>query len=710
MQAHNSTIEEFLSTPRTIFVVPVYQRNYDWLDNNCEQLFSDLVESVRKNREHFVGTICFKNTTAHEKSIIDGQQRLTSITLMLRALQEVTKDEDIKREISDDYLMNKGHSIDSDYLKVKLHLNDRDDEIFRVILYNDENMAKNKLDSIQKDSRVFQNYKLFIKLITEYLSKKGNEEDILEALNRFTIIELEIQNENPQEIFESLNSTGLDLTNVDLLRNYLLMQFPHAEQTDLYKEYWSPIEDYVGVTNMEAFFVDYLIFKKRTDAIQISGRRSHVNERNLYIAFKEYYLSYPEKDIFQKTKTIFADMKKYAEIYSTTIFKSGDVLERETDLRKKLFSLFELNEATKSRALMLDLLDKHANGLISDEDLNIAILAISSYSFRIRICYGKSINRQFVGSVMARIDQLNCFDNFSNDIWPILSFGKGSFSFPNDKDFKEALATKDMYLTLRSKGTKFLLYTLEENSPFPKGLPVFDDESISIEHIMPQTLTAKWKTYLGPKDSNEATMFMHRLGNLTLTSYNSEMASKSFDDKKSMFYESSNFHYTREIKKVEKWSIDEINKRGEKLAEKALTIWMLPKQFQSNTPKETLHTLDEDFSQFTSSKIAKLYIDDAEYNIDNWMQFITSLCDKLRTANEDVYKVVINPNLIKAFIRDDDTKKLGLNEDYIMIDDDIYLNKKRSAYSTLELAVKILQEFDQRAETDYLNSVIFEIK
>ena len=710
MQAHNSTIEEFLGTSRTIFVVPVYQRNYDWLDNNCLQLFQDVIRTVSNDKEHFLGTICFKNTTSHEKSIIDGQQRLTTITLMLRALQEVTENEDLKLEISEDFLFNKGHSIDNDYLKVKLHLNERDDEVYRVILNNTFSMAKDKLDSLQRESRVFQNYKLFIKLIGDYISRKGDPVDIVKSLEKLTIIELEIQQENPQEIFESLNSTGLDLTNVDLLRNYLLMQFGHFDQTKLYKDYWSKIEDYVGVINMEAFFVDYLIFKKRTDAIQISGRRSHVNESNLYIAFKDYYTNYPEDDLLEKTRLIFSDMKDYAEVYSQMIFKPDVNIEKETPLRRKLYSLLEVTEATKSRALILDLLTKKKEGKISDDDLDTAVTAISSYCFRSRVCLGKSINRQFAGNVLIRIDQFENFDNFKSKFWSAMTFGKGTSAFPNDKDFKDALATKDMYLTLRSRGTKYLLYTLEENSPFPKGLPAFEDETISIEHVMPQTLNAKWKTYLGPKEAEEAPLVLHHLGNLTLTSYNSEMSNKSFDEKKTLYYESSNFHYTRELTKVKKWSLSEIDTRGKTLAEIAVKVWPLPEEYQiASASKETLHLLDEDFSQFTYSKLVKLYIDDSEFEINSWAEFILSLCSKLMSINEDAFRQIANPNLIKAFVRAEDENDFD-SENYLHIIDDIYLGRKKNAYNMLVLAEKIVREFDAAAKTDMFNSIIFETK
>ena len=711
MQAHNNNISEFLGMQKTMFVVPVYQRNYDWLDTNCQQLFSDILKTILKNKPHFLGTICFKSNNAHEKSIIDGQQRLTSITLMLRALQEVAEGEELKKEISDSYLRNKGIGIDTEYMKVKLHLNERDDEVYRIILNDSFSNAKNKLNPIQKESRLFQNYKLFIKLVSDYLEKnKNGAAYLIESLNLLTIIELEIQNENPQEIFESLNSTGLDLTNVDLLRNYLLMQFAHEEQSSLYQDYWSKIEDAVGVDNMDEFFVDYLIVKKRSDAISVSGRRAHISEKNLYFAFKDYYSSYPIKDNYEKTRAIFADMKYYAELYRTTVFHADAIIESETSIRKKLYSLLEINEATKSRCLILDLLDKQYKKFISEKDLEEAIVAISSYSFRSKICNGKGFSRQFAGNIMIRLDQLQTFENFVDDFWTAMTFGKGESAFPNDEDFKYALATKDMYLALRSKGTKYLLYSLEENSPYPKGLPNFNDSTISIEHIMPQTLNPKWKSYLGAADSNDYLNSLHHLGNLALTSYNPEMSNKDFT-KKQEIYAASNFYFTKELTKVVKWDLSAIDKRGKELADLAVKIWPLPKNHQTaKSNHETLHMMDEDYSMFSFTKPSTIYFDDEEIAIANWAEFLPAICKKLLNIDEEALLEAINPLKVRAFVRDDDNHKYSDNEDYTCIIDDIYYNNKKSAYSTLELTGKLLKEFDNKAGTSLYGTLMFALK
>ena len=357
MLAHNNTIEEFLGAPKTVFVVPVYQRNYDWKGDNCKQLFQDIINVVQSGREHFLGTICFKVSSSHERSLIDGQQRLTSITLMLKAIFDFDTDEEIRAEINDQYLYNRGRGIDNDFLKYKLHLNKRDDAVYHALLDNEKAKIESVLTPLQKKSHIYQNYTLFFDLVSEYVKKGGSVGDILEALRSLTIIELEIQQENPQEIFESLNSTGLDLTNVDLLRNYFLMQFGHNEQTELYDKYWSQIEDAIGVDRMEQFFVDFLVFRKRSDAITINGRRNHINEKSLYIAFKDYYASLPYESLYEKTESCFSDLKACSEIYKKFVFSDDVNIDKEDAMRKKLYFLLSINDSSKARSLLLYIFD-----------------------------------------------------------------------------------------------------------------------------------------------------------------------------------------------------------------------------------------------------------------------------------------------------------------------------------------------------------------
>lgn len=708
MQAHNSDIEEYLGTPRAVFVVPVYQRNYDWKEANCRQLFRDICGTISTGKEHFLGTICFKTYNSRERSIIDGQQRLTSITLLLKALYDITDSEGIQDEIHD-YLYNKGHSI-SGYEKIKLHLNKRDDVVYQTLLDNTLETVDEKLTNRQKESRVYQNYRLFADMLHAYFAKDGNASDILDSLCRLTIVDLEIQDENPQEIFESLNSTGMDLTNVDLLRNYILMQFSHEQQTELYEQFWSKIEDAVGVDHMEQFFVDYLIFKRRSDAISIGGRRSHVNGNNLYTAFKNYYNSLDGDDAFAVTRNCFADMKRCAELYRNFIFAPDISIEKESLIRRKLYYLLDVNDFGKSKSLLLYVFSLHERGKIDEHMVNQALDAITSMSFRAKVCKAKGFNGQFSGNVMIRLDAITDYSQFVEKFWDAITAGNGSFAFPPDEEFMQVLTQKNLYSILKSRGTKYMLYMFEIHSPFHKGIPSFGDDTLSIEHVMPQTLTDTWKQDL-PEDTLENyDTFVTRLGNLTLTNYNSEMSNKSFADKQKTYRE-SNFYYTRDLTTYKKWTSVEISRRTEMMAKEALKIWNLPDKYQKNHhPHESLHTLDEDFTQFAYTKPSVLLIQDEEVPVSAWTEVLPAVCQSLQKDDKEAFTEIAQSGEIGSFVRSDQDHDYAKNMAYTHVGDNLYLRTSMSAYSTLNTVARLVTAFDQKADTDFKNNILFSLR
>ena len=708
MRAYNNNIDEFLGARKTAFVVPVYQRNYDWKKDNCKQLFEDIVAIIKSNDEHFLGTICFKVDSSYERSIIDGQQRLTSITLMLKAIYDY--DKDIRDEVSDSYFYNKGSDIDTDFLRYKLHLNKRDDIIYHVLLENSSKDVDDILTITQKNSCIYQNYLYFYDMVDDYIKDGGTVKDILKALRRLTIIALEIEKENPQEIFESLNSTGLDLTNVDLLRNFFLMQFAHKEQTDLYDKYWSKIEDIIGTDRMEQYFVDFLVFKKRSDAIIINGKRSHINERNLYIAFKDYYKSLPYEGNLEKTTNCFYELKTYANLYKNFLFKDDINLNKEPKLRVKLYFLLTINDSSKVRSLLLYIYDLFDKNLIDENMLSEVIDSISSLSFRAKLCKAQGINRQFAGSVMQRLHQITDYSQFVELFWQAITIGKGSYAFPSDVEFINVLVNKDLYSALHSKGMKYLLYMLESHSKFSKGLPLFDDETISIEHIMPQTLNTHWKQYLTQETMESYESSLHRLGNLALTNYNGEMSNKSFEDKKSI-YKDSKFYYTTSLTQYKQWQISEINNRSQKLANEARNIWRLPEQYQQKkATSESLHTLDEDTSQFAYTKPAALSIEGEEYSINSWSDMLPTLCKFLVKENADAFLEVSNPKSISIFVFEDETHNYSTNNNYVNIINNLYVKSVMSAAHILESMAKIALLYDKIVGTDYYNNIRFSLR
>lgn len=233
-------------------MIPVYQRNYDWKEENCKQLWNDIwyISQSPSSKTHFLGTVCSKTFNGHEKTIIDGQQRITIVTLLMKAMHDYVDNEVFKNDIDSNFLHNNGYGVSPNH-KVKLHLNRRDDEVYNKLLSNREYTPASKLSPSEASSRIYQNYNYFYEAIS------GLDEcqvaDVRSALDRIVIVDLDVEGENPQEIFESLNSTGLDPTDVDLLRNFLLMSLDYETQVRLYDDYWFGIEENVRADNMVRF-------------------------------------------------------------------------------------------------------------------------------------------------------------------------------------------------------------------------------------------------------------------------------------------------------------------------------------------------------------------------------------------------------------------------------------------------------------------------
>ena len=587
MEVNKNNATQFLTATGVCFMIPVYQRNYDWDEDNCKQLWEDIVyiANVGGRQTHFIGTICSKTLNSHEKVIIDGQQRITTMTLLMKAMHDYVDNVEFKLDISNNYLRNTGYGISSAH-RVKLHLNRRDDAIYNKLLSVDTFQEDIGLSVTERDSHIYKNYVFFYNML-----KPLNEEQIYNirmALDRIIIVDLDVESENPQEIFESLNSTGLDLTDVDLLRNYLLMSLEHETQVRLYDEYWYKIEENVGPENMVRFFVDYLIYVKKSDALQIRGRRAHINERNLYYAFRSYYETKAGKPgrystSLPVTEEILAHMLACSLPYKRLVFGKDVDMNKLGSLDRAIYSTIYLNDAQTSRPVLLWIMSNLRDEFI-DEDQALEMLeACLSMTFRSRVTRATGISGQLAGNILQRLPEGKDSDIVSV-FWKALTSGSGRFAFPGDKEFKDNLITRPIFEALRAKGTKYLLYALEQKGGSSKGLPRYDDPNTTIEHIMPKSLPEDWVEYLG-SDAVNAGDHLNKLGNLALTSYNSEMSNKGFADKKT-WYKDSSFHYTRKIAETDKWSIAAITKRSKDLAEKCLAIWTYPTRYQTNKESE----------------------------------------------------------------------------------------------------------------------------
>ncbi len=615
MEIGKNNAKQFLSASGVNFNIPVYQRNYDWAWENCERLLGDLRALARtrdegdETRTHFLGTICSKSMPGSQKTIIDGQQRITTLSLLLRACVDFAKDETLKRDI-EGCLRNMGYGVKPGN-EVKLRLNRRDNEVYARLLEAHGPLDADALSEDQRSSSIWRNYSAF----REALAGAGDEEigSLCKALDALIVVDLDIGDENPQEIFESLNSTGLDLTDVDLLRNYLLMALPYATQKRLYDRYWYPIEERVhseDPENMVRFFIDYLIYVKKSDAITLHGRQRHINKGNLYVAFKQHCRVLFGEDcrgtaLEKRVESLLSDMLERAESYKRLVFAGQHDMNKMPDEKRIIYSIVVVNKGMATRPVLLWILEQRRAGRLDDAGVLEMLQAVLSLVFRSKVCGGSGMNGQTAGNVLLRLasggtaggadasggasaGESDAADtrrsaeigtDLCERFWRAITCGVGKFAFPDDAAFENALCDRAIFEVLRAAGAKYLLYELERHTPAAKGLPRYDDANTTVEHIMPKTLSDWWRDYL-EEDAELHSEFLNKLGNLALTSNNSEMSNRAFDEKRSWYRESS-FALTREVgNDAGEWSVDAIQKRSRELAALCKETWAFPERYQ----------------------------------------------------------------------------------------------------------------------------------
>ena len=564
MKAHDSYLTSLLKLSDAVFSIPVYQRNYDWDTDNCKQLFQDIETITMTGKDHFIGSIVYISIgTATEPyyNIIDGQQRITSVMLFLKALHDSTDDARFKKQVRHGFLINIGLD---DTPKMKLKQIESDRSVYERIIMQDCFDEKAFSDS-EKSSNVYKNYDCFKELI---LHSDVAIQELYNAVFKLEIIDVCLTTEDPQEVFESMNSTGKSLTNTDLLRNYLLMDLTHSEQEKLYKKYWSQIEKNVGAKQMEAYMVHYLIMKRKSNSMNIRRKSSKINKSTLYECFKIYFPLDAKKD--GGTELLLEDMYKYSVTYGRIL--SG---AKKTPLEKAIYEvIFDLGADSVAIFLMY-LLHEQENIGITDAEMLDAVKACISYVFRVRIFKG-SVSPQFFALAIQSFEKGDTSKPFADRVWDSLVTGSGSYRFPRDREFQDAFENKNMYLEFKPPMLRYMLYKYER----ARTKDVVDPTDVTIEHILPQD-TKEWHKHLTEIQDYEYRELIHRIGNLTLTKMNAEASNDPFTKKK-LVYEKSGYMITREIGKKADWNSKEIRDRSISMAKEALTLWPLPKRYNQD--------------------------------------------------------------------------------------------------------------------------------
>ncbi len=499
------------------FTIPLYQRNYDWKEEHCEQLFNDLLKLHYAGREnHFFGSIVSRQESLTNPNlfIIDGQQRITTISLLLIALYKLAQKNEIKfkseitkRKIYERYLVDEY----SETRKIKLKPIKNDMLAFDNLISEDE-------ANYVKDSNVTRNFMLFSKWIKEnnlYL------EDYVSAIEKLVIIDIKLsEKDDPQLIFESLNSTGKDLEESDKIRNYLLMSLDPKTQEEYYEKYWNKIEEYTDY-KPTMFIRDYLTIKlKRICRID-----------NLYKEFKKY----SEVQNINRL-SLLTDMLEYAELYDiVTNEKASDVL-----LNIKFKHLNTVGVSTGMPFYLAFLKFSKENSVIASEQVKV-FDTIENYLARRIICNlpTNALNKAFCtlhSDILKFIDKnKKTLSDYLEVMKYILLKKTGTGEFPNDNTLKEDFKTRQIY-RIPLEQRHFLFERMENGNEkgtyvndIPKAMQV---GSISIEHIMPQTLNPQWRQALGENAEAIHDIYLHTFANLTLTGYNSNYGNRPFSEKK----------------------------------------------------------------------------------------------------------------------------------------------------------------------------------
>ncbi len=563
MKADATPLLKFIKdNQKNQLVIPIYQRLYSWEKEQCKELWDDIIKIGGNDKMdgHFIGSILYVlDGITHSNNIlliIDGQQRLTTITLLFIALRNYLNDEDeflekfSHQKIQNRYLINSDEKGDK---KFKLILSEPDRDTLLSLI--DENRRKPSEPSL----KIVENFKLF----EEWINKNtGKLETIFKGLEKLMIVYIALKKEkyDPQLIFESMNSKGMELAQTDLIRNYIVMETEVEKQEGFYNKYWRAMEEDFkqNETLFNRFVRHYLTIKTRETP----------NINKVYAAFKDYR---QREGI--GIEDLLKDLQKYCRYFCQIAFKK----EADKDLNKALGFLVDL-EMDVVYPLLLELYSDYSDRVLSKADFISIIALIESYICRRAVCGlgTNSLNKVFP-SFTKHIQKDEYFGSLKAHFGSLTEKQR----FPNNDEFKKLFITIDFY---KFKKNRYFFERLEEKLEDDTKEPV-NTKGLTIEHIMPQKLTEEWKRDLGENFQAIHDKYLHTIGNLTLTGYNPEYSNKSFQEKQGMEkgFKDSPLRLNQGLRDLESFGEEEIKKRANDLADWALKIWTYP-----NLDAETL--------------------------------------------------------------------------------------------------------------------------
>ncbi|WRB23713.1 DUF262 domain-containing protein [Helicobacter pylori] len=575
MKATQSTINDFFALTGTVFSIPVYQRNYTWGEENCEKLLQDIISISQNKKTHFMGSITYiLHLIDDEKSlrqlqefvIIDGQQRVTTIMLLLKAIETKIQNEEIKKEINN--LLN----LTGQRLRLKPIKSDK--EAFDLVM-------QNRSHEIQGLSHIKNNYKFFTKELEHYLSKGVRIEEIYGAFLRLKIVAvgLELGEDDPQVVFESINATGVQLKGLDLIRNYLMMGENSDKQNHLYETYWVPLENWLGERDLNDFIKTYL-------RIYFEDRLKE-GEREVYDALKAHH-----RDNFPNNiQGLMSDMREYGRIYQIFLDRDHHFLHRGdpqqlANLRLRVKDLVKIKFGV-AKPFVLRCARDFEEGKLDYENFHEILQILISYFVRRSVCGDSTPTlTRVLYSLYRQLGE----DVSADALKRYLGKSVGQAVFPNDDKIKAAFAVRNAYAA--NQVCKFILLEIEKlsNAEPPK------EEGLEVEHFYPKTPTQEWRDMVGDYFTFEQD-YLNNFGNLTLSGQNQRLGNKPYDEKIRLMEEYSSLHLNDYfINNTHSWGIEEVKARSGYLADQFCQVGLfkdLPKKYRT---REISKTLDDDLT------------------------------------------------------------------------------------------------------------------
>lgn len=607
-------LNDYIEPNKKQYCIPVFQRDYAWTEEQCTKLFEDIVMAYKKDRHHFCGSFVYAplGSKKHIDSyiIIDGQQRFTTLYILIKALAD-SADDDRDKEALQRYLYNEDkfdrYGLDE---KSKLKLKPVKTDNDQLLL-----LMSGKIEQMDKSRRgiIYHNYMLFMQLIKSFLEESSANSVLMinDGIEKLICADIRLDtDDNAQEIFERINSTGIKLGLADLIRNYILMT--DTDQERLYEEYWLTVQNLLPDKLLDNFFIDYLNMKSD----------GFVKESEAYKRFKQVYV----EGKYDNEKML-KEILHYAKQYYVFCYGSSDF---GAEVNKALAGLRKLKQTTVY-LFLFRVFDDYENGIINKNELTRVLKMLLSYSIRRLVCeIGSNTLRGLYKTLYGRVfEQKENKNTYYDSLVSFFLQQTSKNTIPSDNEFVTALQEKNLYS--KNALCKYLLCAIEN-----QGKETLDTENLSIEHIMPQNknLSMSWQKMLGENWQSVHEKYLHTLGNLTLTGYNSELGDKPFEKKKEKLEETITHIAVlySDVKDKSEWNSVNMEKRAKRLAE------IILKLFPIEQPKTKIEFTDPHYKLYTLANP-----DDATYKTVNYFEFlgervnVSSFAEMVRSIAQILY-------------------------------------------------------------------------